>query len=76
MRKIFVYLVRAYRYALSPFIGNNCRYYPSCSCYAEEAIAEHGAIVGSWLAVRRLARCHPWHEGGCDPVPAKKHTHS
>jgi putative membrane protein insertion efficiency factor len=76
MRKVFVYLIRAYRYAVSPFLGNNCRFYPSCSCYAEEAIAQHGAFVGVWLAARRLARCHPWHEGGCDPVPEKKHRHS
>lgn len=72
MRKILLYLVRAYRYVLSPLMGNHCRFYPSCSCYAEEAIIRHGAIGGSWLTLRRLARCHPWHEGGCDPVPEKK----
>jgi putative membrane protein insertion efficiency factor len=71
MRKILVYLIRAYRYGLSPFLGNNCRFYPSCSCYAEGAISKHGVLVGGWLALRRLTRCHPWHEGGCDPVPEK-----
>lgn len=76
MRKVLVYLIRAYRYAVSPFLGNHCRFYPSCSSYAEEAIAQHGALRGGWLTLRRLARCHPWHAGGCDPVPYKNHGHS
>ena len=71
MRKVLVYLIRAYRLLLSPVLGNNCRFYPSCSCYAEDAISRHGLLAGSWLAIRRIARCHPWHEGGCDPVPEK-----
>jgi len=71
MRKVLVYLIRGYRLLASPFLGNNCRFYPSCSCYAEGAITQHGVIVGTWLTVRRLARCHPWHAGGCDPVPEK-----
>ena len=62
-------LVLAYRYALSPLIGPRCRFYPTCSAYALEALDRHGAIKGGWLAVRRLGRCHPWHPGGYDPVP-------
>jgi putative membrane protein insertion efficiency factor len=75
MRKALVYLIRAYRYLVSPLLGNNCRFYPSCSSYAEEAIVRHGALRGGWLALRRLLRCHPWHEGGCDPVPHERHHH-
>lgn len=76
MRKVLVYLIRAYRYLVSPLLGNNCRFYPSCSSYAEEAIARHGAVRGAWLALRRLLRCHPFHEGGCDPVPPEPHRHA
>ena len=76
MRKILVYIIRAYRYLLSPFLGYHCRFYPSCSHYAEEAVTRHGAVIGAWLTLRRLLRCHPWHEGGCDPVPHKTHHHS
>jgi len=76
MRKVLVHVIQAYRYLVSPFLGNHCRFYPSCSSYAEEAISQHGAITGTWLTVRRLARCHPWHEGGCDPVPEKTQRHS
>jgi putative membrane protein insertion efficiency factor len=61
--------IRAYRYVISPMLGPTCRFYPSCSCYAEEALHRHGALRGSYLTVRRLLRCHPWHEGGYDPVP-------
>lgn len=62
-------LLAAYRYTLSPMLGRNCRFFPSCSEYAQEALERHGALRGSWLAVRRVARCHPWHPGGYDPVP-------
>jgi hypothetical protein len=62
-------LVRAYRYAVSPFLGPSCRFHPSCSEYAIEALRRHGAWRGSWLSVRRILRCHPWHPGGYDPVP-------
>lgn len=63
--------IRAYRYLISPMLGPTCRFYPSCSCYAEEALHQHGALRGSHLTVRRLLRCHPWHEGGYDPVPPR-----
>lgn len=70
MQRVLIFLIAIYRYALSPFLGNNCRFYPTCSCYAQEAISSHGAMRGLWLTIRRLSRCHPWHEGGIDPVPA------
>ncbi len=69
MQKILILFVRVYRYAITPFLGNNCRFYPTCSSYAEQALTEHGPVKGSWLAVRRICRCHPWHAGGVDPVP-------
>ncbi len=69
MQKILITLVRGYRYAVSPMLGSHCRFHPSCSAYAEEAIAQHGAVRGTWLTARRLSRCHPWHAGGLDPVP-------
>jgi putative membrane protein insertion efficiency factor len=62
-------LVRAYRYFLSPLLPAACRFHPSCSAYAEEALRVHGALRGGWLAGRRLCRCGPWHPGGFDPVP-------
>lgn len=62
-------VIRGYRYALSPFFGTQCRFHPTCSAYALEAIERHGAARGAWLATRRVARCHPWHPGGLDPVP-------
>ena len=63
-------VVRAYRYLISPMLPPACRFYPSCSAYAEEALREHGALRGGWLAARRMCRCGPWHPGGVDPVPA------
>jgi putative membrane protein insertion efficiency factor len=62
-------LVHLYRWTLSPFIGHGCRFRPTCSEYAIEAINHHGGLKGGWLAVRRLARCHPWGGAGFDPVP-------
>ncbi len=61
--------IRAYRYAVSPMLPPACRFYPSCSEYALEALGVHGPVRGSWLAVRRVCRCHPWNSGGLDPVP-------
>lgn len=69
MNKLFIAIVRAYQYAISPMLGARCRFMPSCSEYAVEALRRHGALRGTWLSVRRLARCHPWHPGGYDPVP-------
>jgi putative membrane protein insertion efficiency factor len=74
MRRLMIFLISCYKFLLSPFLGNHCRFYPSCSSYAQEAIATHGVIKGSYLAIRRLGRCHPWHEGGIDPVPTRNHT--
>ena len=68
-RRVLIGLLRAYRLLLSPWIGNQCRFVPSCSAYGIEALERHGALAGSCLTVARLARCHPWCEGGLDPVP-------
>jgi len=65
-------LVWLYRIATSPWLGNNCRFEPSCSAYALEALREHGAFRGTWLAARRIGRCHPWGGSGYDPVPDKQ----
>lgn len=64
-------LILVYRWTLSPLLGPRCRFYPSCSAYALEAVDSHGALRGLWLALRRIGRCHPWHPGGYDPVPAR-----
>jgi uncharacterized protein len=64
-------MLRIYRWCISPMLGSNCRFYPSCSCFAEEAVQLHGVLRGSYLASRRILRCHPWHPGGYDPVPDK-----
>jgi uncharacterized protein len=66
---VLTWLITGYRRFISPLLGARCRFYPSCSAYALEAITVHGAARGSWLAVRRLGRCHPFHPGGIDPVP-------
>ena len=69
VQSVFLFIISMYRLLLSPWLGNNCRFHPSCSHYAEEAIRQHGALKGGWLAIKRLGKCHPWHEGGIDPVP-------
>lgn len=69
MRSLLIGVLRAYRLLISPLYGQVCRYYPSCSAYALEAVSIHGAARGSWLSLRRLGRCHPWCEGGVDLVP-------
>lgn len=66
---VLTWLITGYRKVISPLLGPRCRFYPSCSAYALEAIRVHGAGRGSWLAARRLSRCHPFHPGGLDPVP-------
>jgi uncharacterized protein len=74
MRHLAAFLIRLYQWTVSPLLGARCRFYPSCSQYALEAITRFGVLRGVWLGVRRLSRCHPWHEGGFDPVPTA-HAH-
>ncbi|HYL88983.1 MAG TPA: membrane protein insertion efficiency factor YidD [Burkholderiales bacterium] len=69
IRRLLIYFVRAYRWVVSPVLAPACRFHPSCSSYAEEALARHGALRGGWLAARRICRCGPWNAGGYDPVP-------
>jgi len=69
IRWLLVALVRGYQIVLSPLLPASCRYYPSCSAYAVEALEKHGARHGGWLALKRIGRCHPFHAGGYDPVP-------
>ena len=72
MRRLLMALVKGYRLTLSPWIGSACRFTPSCSLYSLQALEKHGAAAGSYLTVARIARCHPWCEGGHDPVPDAK----
>lgn len=72
MKHVLIGLLKAYRFAISPLYGQVCRYHPTCSAYALEAVQTHGALRGSWLAARRVARCHPWAAGGLDPVPPRR----
>ncbi len=69
MQKCLIAALRGYRYLLSPLLGPSCRFHPSCSEYALEAVERFGTLRGSWMGLRRLLRCHPWHPGGVDPVP-------
>ena len=69
MKALLLALLRAYQYAVRPLLGANCRFYPSCSDYAMQAVERHGAYHGAWLAIRRVLKCHPYHPGGFDPVP-------
>ena len=69
IKRVLIILIDGYRLLLSPFFGTQCRFYPTCSAYAREAIDVHGTVRGTWLAVRRILRCNPWCAGGVDPVP-------
>ena len=71
MRFMLIAIIKFYKYFISPLLGSNCRFYPSCSSYSLEALQRHGAIIGSYLTVKRLLKCHPFHQGGIDPVPEK-----
>ena len=81
MRLPAIWLIRGYQWTISPLLGPCCRFYPSCSQYALDAIDRFGLLRGGWLAVRRIGRCHPWHPGGFDPVPTagalscSRHSH-
>lgn len=70
-QRLIIGAIRVYQIALSPYFGQQCRFTPTCSEYGKQAVARHGALKGSWLAIRRVGRCHPWHPGGHDPVPPK-----
>jgi len=76
MQTILIILIRTYQYLLSPFLASSCRYIPTCSQFAIDAIKEHGAIKGLFLTTKRLLCCHPWHTGGYDPVPKSKTTNA
>ncbi len=67
--KPLIWMIRGYQLAISPMLGNRCRFFPSCSDYAMEALQKHGVVRGFWLGLRRVGRCHPWCAGGYDPVP-------
>ena len=69
MKTVLIALLRFYRYAISPMLGRNCRFHPTCSEYAIEAMQRHGALRGGWMAAKRVGRCHPFNSGGYDPVP-------
>ena len=75
MRWLILQLIRGYRYLLSPWLGSHCRFYPSCSCYAQTAVERYGALRGTGMALMRLSRCHPWSQGGIDEVPEKETGH-
>jgi uncharacterized protein len=75
-RKLLMWIIRGYQLGISPMLGPRCRFYPSCSCYAHTAIERYGVLRGGWLGIRRLLRCHPFREGGYDPVPDNRVTHA
>lgn len=72
MRQVLIAFIRVYQLALSPMLGPRCRFYPTCSCYAHTAIQRYGALRGTWLGMRRILRCHPFAQGGYDPVPDER----
>jgi len=69
MKKAVLFILRQYKRFVSPLLGNNCRFYPTCSTYAYQAIEKYGLIKGIFLGIKRLLKCHPFHQGGIDPVP-------
>ena len=69
IKRLMIWLIRGYKRFISPLLGDNCRFYPTCSAYALEAIGKYGARKGGWLALKRILRCHPFNDGGYDPVP-------
>ncbi|MFV2061425.1 MAG: membrane protein insertion efficiency factor YidD [Gammaproteobacteria bacterium] len=69
MQKILLSLIKFYKYFISPALGSHCRYEPSCSEYTHQAISAYGVFKGSWIGIKRISRCHPWHQGGYDPLP-------
>lgn len=69
MKNILKIIIKFYQVLISPFFGKKCRFYPSCSAYALQALNKHGTIKGGYLSVKRILRCHPWNDGGYDPVP-------
>jgi putative membrane protein insertion efficiency factor len=75
VKRLLIWLIKGYRYVLSPYLGSHCRFIPSCSAYTLEAVETHGAMRGLWLGLRRLGRCHPFSPGGYDPVPRTEHHH-
>ncbi len=71
-RRWALVLIRGYQLVVSPFLGRNCRYSPTCSAYTYEAVEQYGPVAGVRMGIRRLGRCHPWHDGGYDPVPERE----
>lgn len=69
IESMIVFFIRGYKFAISPMIGQNCRFSPTCSDYACESVIKHGAVYGGWLGIKRIIRCNPWSSGGYDPVP-------
>ncbi len=69
MRRVLLILIRLYQRGVSPLMGSNCRFHPTCSQYTYEAVERYGAAQGTWMGLRRICRCHPWNPGGFDPVP-------
>jgi uncharacterized protein len=72
MKSLLVFIIKIYQYMISPWLGQNCRFYPSCSNYSKESIEVHGPIKGLWLTLKRLVKCHPFCNGGYDPVPERE----
>ncbi|MBN1914437.1 MAG: membrane protein insertion efficiency factor YidD [Parachlamydiales bacterium] len=69
MKQVFIFLIKLYQHTISPFLGNPCRFYPSCSDYSIEAFSKYGCLKGFWLTLKRIVKCHPFHPGGEDPLP-------